>query len=503
MQTDQRSGALNNEIAYLSIEEAARLLRSRALSSVDLVEACLARVAAHDARISAWLHVDSESALKAARAIASEAGDRWSRGPLVGIPIGIKDLLDVAGMPTTWNSRLRNPVIPDADAAVVDRLRSNGAILLGKLAAWECGVGGASFTLPWPPTRNPWALDRDPGGSSTGSAAAVAAGLCFGAIGSDTGGSIREPASWCGIVGLKPTLGLVSAAGGLAASLSFDHVGPMARSSVDCAIMLDAMTCDGSVSANVAGGVEGLRIGLVDLNHEERLEVDPEVAAALAKAAASLSHAGARLDNVRLPRLELFSAVVAVAAAAEGFALHRRSLAISSHLYGPLTRQRLLVGARVPTPDYLDALAARQQLTETVADVFAGHDLLLMPTTRTPAPPLGGFDSHGGHPSLCRPWNVTGYPALSVPCGISCEGLPLAVQIIARPNEDAIALRAGHALETALGPRGRPSDTYPNKPFCDVPALDGADDEAAVDALAQITLRAQVLLRGSAAIWKP
>jgi len=488
-----------DETAFLSIAEAALRLRSGELSPVELVEASLAQIDAHDARLNAWLYLDRAGALAAAEAAAHELRAGRNSNPLLGVPVGIKDLFDVAGMPTTWNSRLPREPRAAADAAVSASLRANGAILLGKLAAWECGVGGVSFTLPWPPTRNPWALDRDPGGSSSGSAAAVAAGMCFGAVGSDTGGSIREPASWCGVVGLKPTLGLVSGEGGLAASLGFDHIGPMARTSEDCALMLDAMTAGGSAAATLSAGVQGLRIGVVDLSGEERLDLAPEVAGAVETAAEALARAGARLAPVSLPRLEIFNAVVAVAAAAEGYTLHRRSLAESSHLYDPLTRRRLRVGARIQAPDYIDALVARQRLTRSLAGIFADHDLLLMPTTRTSAPILGGFDSHSGHPSLCRPWNVTGHPALSLPCGLSHAGLPLAVQIIARPGNDALALGAGHALEMQLGPRTRAHDPTLFAPAA-LAIVAIVDEEAAIDELARLTEFSAALLRGAAAI---
>jgi aspartyl-tRNA(Asn)/glutamyl-tRNA(Gln) amidotransferase subunit A len=262
--------------------------------------------------------------------------------------------------------------------------------------------------------------------------------------------------------------------------------------------MLDAMTAGGSTAATLSAGVQGLRVGVVDLLGEERLDLAPEVAGAVKIASEALAHAGARLAPVRLPRLEIFNAVVAVAAAAEGYALHRRSLAESSHLYDPLTRRRLRVGARVQASDYVDALVARRRLKRSVAAIFADHDLLLMPTTRTSAPILGGFDSHGGHPSLCRPWNVTGHPALSVPCGLSHAGLPLAVQIIARPADDALALSAGHALEGRLGPRARAPDPATFAPVA--PAMvTPMDEEAAIDELTRITERSAALLRGAAA----
>jgi aspartyl-tRNA(Asn)/glutamyl-tRNA(Gln) amidotransferase subunit A len=474
-----------DDLAFLSLAEAALKLRAGAISPLDLVEACLARIGAHEPNLRAWLHVDAEGARQAAQASTPGAS------AVSGVPLGVKDLFDIAGQPTSWNSRLRGAPIAAADAAAVGLLRARGAILLGKLAAWECAVGGASFHLPWPPTRNPWGPDRDPGGSSTG-AAAVAAGLCYGAIGSDTGGSIREPASWCGVVGLKPTFGLVSGEGGLAASHNFDHVGPMARTSEDCALLLDAMTKDGGSAAGLAAGVAGLRVGVVDLSGEERLDLAPEVAAAVAAGAAALAASGARVASARLPRLDLFSAVVAVAAAAEAHAIHRRWLAQSPHLYDPLTRRRLEIGGKVRASDYLVALAARQSLSQAVAAVFADFDLLLMPATRTTAPHLGGFDSHGGHPSLCRPWNVAGCPALSLPCGLSSAGLPLSVQIVARPNEDAVALRAGHALEAHFGPSPRPPDP---KPPAAAPVLAQEDDGEATETLLCVTEQAAALLR--------
>jgi len=489
---------MTTDIAFLSLAEAAGRLRSGSLPPAALVEACLQRIDDFDGALSAWLHIDREGAFAAAHPSAGVLKQSENQSPLRCIPVGVKDLFDVAATPTTWNSRLPQPAVASRDAEVVSRWRASGAVLLGKLAAWECGVGGASLTLPWPPARNPWALDRDPGGSSTGSAVAVAAGMCFGAIGSDTGGSVREPASWCGVVGLKPTFGLVSGAGGLAASLNFDHVGPMARSSEDCAHLLDAMTSGVGAAETISAGVQGLRVGVADLTGEEQLDLDREVAHAVEAAAEALASAGARLARVRLPRLEIFNAVVAVAAAAEGYALHRNRLATSSHLYDPLTRRRLLAGARIQASDYIDALRMRENLRQAVAKIFADQDLLLMPTTRTTAPALGGFDSHGGHPSLCRPWNVTGYPALCTPCGFSRAGLPLAVQIVARPNEDAIALRAGHALEGRLGPRIRPPDPDLSL-LAELTLATETDEEAAMERLALVTARAASLLQSTAA----
>ena len=379
--------------------------------------------------------------------------------PLGGVPIAVKDIFDVAGMPTTGNSRLYAGRQPAAtDAASVAALRRAGAVVLGKLAAWECGIGGTSFSLPWPPARNPWSLAHDPGGSSTGSAVAIAAGFCLGSLGSDTGGSIREPASWCGIAGLKPTYGLLDASGVMKASYSLDHIGPMARTAQDCALLLDALldkTASDSLSNGINDGIAGLRIGIVDLDSEDLLDLAPDVAKAVDDVARHFAAAGATLSRIRLPPLLQFSAVCTILASAEGMHLHRDRLEACPTLYDPLTRQRLLAGRLVTGADYVAADCLRHQLGEQVRSAMENVDLLLLPTTRDTAPPLGGFDSHGGHPSLCRPWNVTGLPALSVRSGFDRNGLPIGLQIVGPAFSEAFVLRVGHALESLYDDRSR------------------------------------------------
>lgn len=442
---------MSDAIALLSLAEVDRRLDSGDLDPVALIESCLSRIEAHDGRLASFLHIDPAIRSKA-EAAALRVSCEGRIGPLDGIPLGIKDVFDTHDMPTTGNSRLFLDNRPTRDAVAVAQLRKSGGLVLGKLAAWECAMGGTSVELPWPPTRNPWALDRDPGGSSTGSAAALAAGFLYGALGTDTGGSIREPAAWCGLAGLKPSYGLVPLAGTMAASFTFDHAGPMARTSEDCALLLDALTGE-TESRYVRGlsrGVDGLRIGLVDLGSHAG-DLDHDVAATLTTTRHILEVAGARFHDAALPPLELFSAVVTVVASVEGFALHRHRMEPSGSLYDPLTRQRIEVGATIDGATYVDALALRDQLCRKVAALFDQFDLLLMPMTYGPAPLLGGFDSHGGHPSLGRPWNVTGAPALSVRSGFSRDGLPRAVQIIGPPGADGLVLAAGHALEQGLG----------------------------------------------------
>lgn len=435
----------DEEIAFLTIADAIARIRSGRLSQADLVQAKLRRIARHDRAIASFLHCPEE--MPAEGELSGEAR------LLTGIPLGVKDIIDTADMPTTFNSALFRDHQAERDAECVVRLRAAGAIILGKLAAWECGVGGTSFTLPWPPARNPWRLDRDPGGSSTGSAAAVAAGFCMGTLGSDTGGSIREPASWCGIAGLKATYGLVPAAGVMAASYSLDHVGPMALTSLDCALLMDALAdtpAECRFSVDIAGGVSEVRIGVVDLDAEAGLELQPEIADAIDLSVNRLSHLGAVTTRVRLPPLDLFSAVCTLLAGAEGYLIHRSQLAQSPGLYDALTRQRLLAGKAISASDYVAADCVRASLVRQVEDIMAGLDLLIMPITRTTAPLLGGFDSHGGHPSLARPWNVTGSPALSVRAGFDRQGLPIGLQIVGKPFADPLVLRAGYALEQAL-----------------------------------------------------
>ena len=433
-------------------------MRAGDMSAREWVDGCLARILALDPRLHAFRHLAAE----AARADARQVEEGLARGApvalLSGVPISFKDVIDVAGMPTTANSALLRGVVADGDAAVTENLKAHGAIALGKLAAWEFAVGGVSFGLPWPPALNPWNLDHDPGGSSSGSAVAVAAGLCAGAVGSDTGGSIREPAAWCGVAGLKPTYGLVDTRGVWRVSSTLDHVGPMAWTSEDCALMLDAMTGAERNRLGLEGGVAGLKVGVVDLDGEPNLSIDDAVSATLDEALRWLNAAGATLRRVRIAPFALYSAIVTIIAAAEAYEVHRTRLAATPGGYDPLTRQRLLSGASVSERDFDRAQHERLMLTAIQAELMTDFDALIMPTSASVAPRLGAYDSHGGHPSLTRPWNVTGAPALSTCAGFSPQGLPVGIQIVAKPLHDDMALRIGHALERATGTRERRPD---------------------------------------------
>jgi aspartyl-tRNA(Asn)/glutamyl-tRNA(Gln) amidotransferase subunit A len=434
-------------------------LRAGEISACEWLDRCLTRIAALDPHLHAFLDCATERARGGARRVDERIARGAPLAPLAGVPLALKDVIDIAGMPTTANSAMLKDAIAESDAVVTKRLKRSGAILLGKLAAWEFAIGGVSFGLPWPPARNPWNLDHDPGGSSSGSAVAVAAGLCAGAVGTDTGGSIREPAAWCGVAGLKPTHGLVSTRGIWPVSRTLDHVGPIAWTSQDCALMLDAMAGAKRRRLGVEGGVAGLKIGVVDLDREPGLSLDGAVSATLEETQRLLSAGGASLTRIRVAPLALYSAVVTIIAAAEAHEVHRLRLAATPGGYDPLTRQRLLSGAAVSARDVDRAQRERRRLAAMTADLMVDLDALVMPTSASVAPRLGDYDSHGGHPSLTRPWNVTGAPALSVSLGLSPQGLPVGVQIVAKPFCDDMALRIGHALEAASGSREhRPDD---------------------------------------------
>ena len=468
-----------------SLAAAINDLRTKTTTPQRLVEAALDRIASYDGEVSSVLHLDAAGALARAAQVDVEST------LLAGSPLAIKDIIDVGGMPTTGNSRLPT-LAPLVDADSVGALTQAGGIVLGKLAAWELGMGGTSFTLPWPPARNPWQLARDPGGSSTGSAAALAAGFCLGSLGSDTGGSIREPASWCGIAGFKPTHGLVAADGVMAASLTLDHVGPMARTSQDCAILMDALLGNDHHTRNLHAGIGGLRIGMVDLDGETGLHLAADVADALARAGRDLSTPASVL-RATLPPLASFSAVCTVLAGAEGLFLRREVVEARPELFDPLTRQRLLSGHLISALDYVAATQARQNLRSAVAATMAGLDLLLMPTTRDTAPLLGGFDSHGGHPSLGRPWNVTGLPALSVRAGLDRNGLPIGLQVIGHRGADALVLRAGHAIEALFDGR----DCWPELAGATAPAVDRPQSE---DRGSEVPAELAAIVRGAVEI---
>jgi aspartyl-tRNA(Asn)/glutamyl-tRNA(Gln) amidotransferase subunit A len=454
------------DLHFLTIAEASRLIRAGRLSPVELTQAFLSRVRAFDGQLNAYLLPLEEQALADARRAEAEiAGGNW-KGPLHGIPIGLKDIYNTAGIRTTGHSALFRDHVPSEDAFTVALLREAGAVILGKLSTWEFAIGGASFDLPWPPARNPWNLAHEPGGSSSGTGAAVAAGLAMAGMGTDTGGSIRGPASWCGIAGLKPTYGYLSRRGILPLAFSLDHAGPMCWTSEDCALMmqvlakhdpLDAGSAQVPVpdfAATLGGGLAGVRIGVPRHFFERDLTCEPDVLAAFEASLAVFRSLGAMVTDVSLSPLGLFTDVNSLITAAEAYAIHRQWLLETPELYGERGRLRIMAGAFVAAADYVNAQRERARLVSEVATVMRDVDLLLMPTRHIVAPVLGGYDSSVG-PSLTRPFNMTGFPALSVCNGFSATGLPTSLQIAGRPFEDHFVLKAGGAYEKATGFRTR------------------------------------------------
>jgi aspartyl-tRNA(Asn)/glutamyl-tRNA(Gln) amidotransferase subunit A len=456
------------DLHFLTIAQASALIKSGRLSPVELTQAFLARVRHLDDQLNSHLLVLEEQALADAKRAESEiAAGRW-KGPLHGIPIGLKDIYNTAGIRTTGHSALFKDHIPVEDAFTVTLLRNAGAVIAGKLATWEFAIGGSSFDLPWPPARNPWDTMLDPSGSSSGSGVAVAAGLCMGAMGSDTGGSIRGPAAWCGIAGHKPTYGLLSRRGILPLSFSLDHAGPMCWTSEDCALMLQALAVHdpldaGSATippadytAGIGEPLTGLRIGVVRHFFEHDLLTDPETIAALETSVVALRDLGATVGDVKLSPFSAYADCGSLIARSEAYAIHQHWLRTTPELYGAFGRHRLMAGAFILAADYINAQRERSRLVAELAGVMKAVDAVIFPTARCPARPIGEDSMASGfQPFFNRAFNVTGSPALSICNGFSATGLPLALQIGGRPFEDGLVLRIGDALERTLGTRGR------------------------------------------------
>jgi aspartyl-tRNA(Asn)/glutamyl-tRNA(Gln) amidotransferase subunit A len=451
---------MTTNLHFLTIVETAKLIREKQLSPIELTQAFLARIKTLDSHLNAYILVLEEQALAdASRAEAEIASGGW-KGPLHGIPIGLKDIYNTAGIATTGHSALFKNHIPAEDATTVRKLREAGAVILGKLSTHEFATGGPSFDLPWPPARNPWNLDHMPGGSSSGSGAAIAAGLCMGALGTDTGGSIRFPAAMCGIAGHKPTYGLVSRRGILPLSFSLDHGGPMCWTAEDCALMMGVLAGHdpadpGSADVPVpdfstprAGDLSGLRVGVVRHFHETDAPADPEMAAAFEAALPVLRDLGATMRDVTLAPLGVFSDVCNLISRSESYAIHERYLTTTPELYGELGRRRLSAGAMIRASDYVNALRRRTLLVAQLAEVMQTVDVLVTPGWTAPAP---RFDETGvvNPPNYTAPFNVTGSPALTIGNGLSKAGLPLSLQIVGRNFADALVLQVGAAFEKA------------------------------------------------------
>ncbi|MEM1264525.1 MAG: amidase [Pseudomonadota bacterium] len=453
-----------DDLLALSIAELGRAYRDGALSPVTVTEAALARIAETNPSLRAFNTVTAEKALQQAEAAETNFKAKVDLGPLQGVPYGIKDIYDTAGVLTSCQSRLRPDVVPDANATAVQALEDGGAVMLGKCATIEFATGGPSEDTLFPPARNPWNLDHVPGGSSSGSGAAVAAGLTRMALGSDTGGSIRGPAALCGTVGLKPTYGRVSRRGVFPLSYSMDHCGPLTWTVEDAALTLgvlaghdpaDPGSADvpaGDYMAGLDTGAAGLRLAYPVNWIEEQGDADPAVIAAFETALEVFRDLGATVEPVALQSFDRYHACGRLIVLAECYSIHERDLQTRPELYGRPTRERLMAGAFVRGSDYVTAQRLRRELAHEVeSSVLGTYDALLAPTfVRT----AQRFDEMPSNPMklggmMTQPFNVTGSPALALCSGFHENGLPISIQIAGRMFDEAMVLRLGAAYEAA------------------------------------------------------
>lgn len=451
------------DLHWLTVAEAARLIRARELSPVDYAEALLARTERLNPTLSAYIRVTRERALDDARRAADEVVRGVDRGVLHGIPYGLKDIIDYAGLPTTAHSRILLDNVPAEDAEVTARLRRSGGVLMGKLATHEFAIGGPAFDLPYPPARNPWDTTRFPGGSSSGSGAAVAAGLVPAALGTDTGGSVRNPASMCGIVGMKPTYGRVSRRGVVPLAFSLDTVGPLTRTVEDNALLLNLIAgadprdpsgipgVPPDFTADLRRGVRGLRVGVVRHFYTTDMDAHPEVTLAIEDAAQTLADLGAQVDEATLRPLSVYAAGNRTILLSEGYTVHERWLRERPDDYAALTRQRLLPGAFIRAVDYLQATRLRERLVREYAETMTRYDVLITACSMDPPPLIeDAAEIERTYGRQARTvFNLLGCPALSLPIGRTVNGLPLSMQIAGRPLEEATVYRVAHAYEEA------------------------------------------------------
>ncbi len=487
-----------NELHYLTLADAAALIEKRKLSPVEYADALFRRIEALDPQLNAFITLTPLLARAQAAEAEREIAKGNYRGPLHGIPAGLKDIYNTKGILTSGGSRVCIDNVPSEDATATRKLREAGAVLVGKLQTHEFAHGGPSFDLPWPPARNPWHPEHFTGGSSSGSGAALAAGLVPAALGSDTGGSIRGPASLCGITGFMPTYGLVSRAGVIPNSFTFDHCGPMARTAEDCAILLQAIAGydpgdAGSIEqpipdyrAALGGGAKGLRIGVLRHYWEEDLPAHEEHRRALEEAVAAFAGLGARVEDCRARPMGDGLDIKIVIAESEIFAIHHDNLIARPGDFGRDFLGRVLPACLFQAVDYVQALREHRRYMAEMKPLYAKYDILLT-CGMGPAPRL---DAHRT-PNFWRksnvftPSNVARSPALVLPCGFSRAGLPMGMQLIGRPFDDATVLRAGYAYQAATDWHRRRPDLAPGRPQ---PAVTPKGNEPAAADLDAATL---------------
>lgn len=451
-----------SDLTGLTLSEASALLEQREVSPVELAEACIARSEALDPSLHAYITQTFDQAREQAKQAAKEIAGGERRSALHGIPFALKDLYETAGIRTTAGSKVREHFVPAEDAHVVGLLRQAGAIFLGKLNMHEWALGATNINRYFASPRNPWDRERITGGSSGGSGVAIATGMCLGTLGSDTGGSIRIPASLCGITGLKPTYGRVSLRGVVPLSWSLDHAGPLARTALDCALVLQAIAAfdagdphcaDQPVDDYVRGieaGIKGVRAGVPANFFFESEAVDAEVAQAVQGATKVLAGLGAELRTVEVPDIQRGARAIGPILIADAAAYHEETIRDHADDIQDSVLARLQNGANISGPAYARARRTQAEFKAALRVLFEEIDLLIAPTTPIFAPAFPAGDSVAATWELTRntgPFNIAGLPAISVPCGFSSGGLPIGMMVVGRPWEESLVLRAAHAYQ--------------------------------------------------------
>ena len=460
-----------NELPFLSATALAELLRRREVSPVEATVAYLARIEQVDPALNSYITVTAERAMTEARQAEAEIGAGNYRGPLHGVPVAVKDQFCTDGVLTTGGSSILSEYVPDYDATVMSKLKDAGAVLLGKLNMSEFAMGDA-FHHPYGRPRNPWDLSRNPGTSSSGSGAATAAFLCATSLGEDTAGSIRGPAAFCGLVGIRPTWGLVSRYGMLASTWSMDAAGPISRTVRDCAATLgtiagydpnDRYTSNAPVPDYLDGldsGIRGLRVGVLS-DRVSADGVEPDVRDAVTRAVGQLGELGAEVEEISIPLVAQSAAISTTLIYVDATAVHRRGLEDYPEKYDHNNRVRLLTGALIPAQAHHKANRLRHMLREQILDALSRVDVLALPASSvqaTPIPTEPGLSRNGkeeflamlgGRRSYTSPFNVAGVPALSINCGFTSDGLPVGLQLVGRPYDEPTVFRAAYAYEQA------------------------------------------------------